>query len=258
MNVLIIEEFKSLESYSDVIEETLKKKYPLETIDIDLCTKTKDVFHTIHKKKYEIIFLDVSCAPGFELLDELNIKDNSNVILFSSEKEHSVKAWDTCACAFMLKPITTETLEKALKRIIHPILIDSLYKIQIQCFGAFEISYRGNPIRFKRKKSLEMLAILVDNLGADTSNERIRAYLWDYADDHVGKKAYVRQLAKDIRNTFSSVGINDVLRNTSGGYMLNKSIIECDYFEFLEKASRKKPVVYMGQFDWAILDKKVY
>lgn len=257
MKVLIIDDEPIvLMDEKRIIHEALQKNYPELEIEIDTAVNRKTAIAQIQKTAYELIFTDIDLPgiKGIALSKEIEgILPNTNLFFATGFPNYSLDAWETFACGFLLKPLTVQGIENALKKIKNPIAQAEQSKVKIQCFGAFEVSYLGEPVVFARKKSMEMLAVLVDALGCDTEVDRIRVFLWEEDEDNDEKKAYVRQLARDIRNTFSSYGIENILINTVGGYKLNKALIECDYFDYVERAEKVRPLVYMSQYDWAEL-----
>ena len=52
--------------------------------------------------------------------------------------------------------------------------------VKVQCFGNFEVFVGGRPLSFKRSKSKELLAYLVDRNGATCTNGEMLAVLWVY------------------------------------------------------------------------------
>ncbi|MPM96320.1 Chemotaxis response regulator protein-glutamate methylesterase [bioreactor metagenome] len=67
-------------------------------------------------QQFDVAFVDVNLpdASGFELLKELPAK--TAVIFMSNADEHAVQAFDCEAVDYLLKPISTERLHKALER----------------------------------------------------------------------------------------------------------------------------------------------
>ena len=122
------------------------------------------------------------------------------------------------------------------------------------CFGNFEITYRGKPIHFARKKSKEMLAYLIDRRGAMISTDEIRTILWEEDADTEEKKGYVRVLANDIRRGFEALDTENILINGQDCYSVDVSRISCDYFDFMEQkptAMKAFQNEYMAQYSWA-------
>ena len=222
------------------------------------------------EKKPFLILLDIDMPGinGIEMAKELEkLSSGSNLIFVTGYPKYSLDAWDTSASSFLLKPLKKADLAASMHKLRNPVETvpgqqqqmalrkeaNSIHeeKPEITCFGGFKVTYGGEPVRFKRKKSLEMLAILVHNNGAEVSNEYIRSLLWELEEDNESKKAYVRTLAADISQTFESLGCNEVIRNTFGGYALNLQAVTCDYADYMRGVYQGSTDNYMPLYEWA-------
>lgn len=80
------------------------------------CTDGFDGFKSIQEHKPDLIFLDVQMPrlTGFEMLELL---DNPPATIFTTAfDEYAVKAFETHAVDYLLKPIVRERFEKAVKK----------------------------------------------------------------------------------------------------------------------------------------------
>lgn len=80
--------------------------------------------------------------------------------------------------------------------------------IKIQCFGNFEIFVGGRPLSFKRSKSKELLAYLVDRNGATCTNGEMLAVLWEDKPDTASLHSHLRNLIFDLSHTLEDAGVN--------------------------------------------------
>ena len=223
----------------------------------------------IKKKKPFLILLDIDMPgiSGIEMAKELEyLSPGSNLIFVTGYPKYSLDAWTTSASSFLLKPLKKADLVASMYKLRNPVeAVQEQQQIPVQeeanpvreekpeitCFGGFKVTFGGEPVRFKRKKSMEMLAILVHHNGAEVSNEYIRSLLWELEEDNESKKAYVRTLAADISQTFETLGCNDVIRNTFGGYALNLQAVTCDYADYMRGIYQGSTDNYMPLYEWA-------
>ena len=176
-----------------------------------------------------------------------------NVILYTGHPEFKADALDLFVSGYIVKPVTKPDLERVLGHLRYPVR-----GVWVQCFGLFEVFVNDKPLRFGRKDSKEVFAYLIDRRGAEVSDEAIRCLLWSEKEDTEKKKNYVHNIIYDIRNTFSSVGIEDIIISRQGYYAIDPDKIRCDYYDWLkgENVSSAKTREYMEQFSsWSVATK---
>ena len=83
--------------------------------------------------------------------------------------------------------------------------------IKIQCFGNFEIFVGGRALAFKRSKSKELLAYLVDRNGATCTNGEMLAVLWEDKPDTASLHSHLRNLIFDLSHTLEDAGVTGLL-----------------------------------------------
>jgi two-component SAPR family response regulator len=123
--------------------------------------------------------------------------------------------------------------------------------LEVKCFGNFEVYAKGERLLFKRSRTKELLAFLVDRNGAGMTAKQICAVLFSEDSDDTKNVAYLRQLVLDLKNTLKSVGAEDVLRHETPFYRVDISLIKCDYTSYLESGKPEFYGEYMTQYDWS-------
>ena len=123
--------------------------------------------------------------------------------------------------------------------------------LTIQCFGNFEVLYNGKLLSFKRKKTKEFLAVLVDRNGAGMTAKRISAILFPNNTDDTKNAAYLRQLVMDLKNTLKAIHAEGVLQHNTPYYRIDTNLVRCDYFSYLAFGKPKFYGEYMTQYSWA-------
>lgn len=87
-------------------------------------TKPSEALEYARAYPVSLAFLDVEMGrmSGFELCDELvKLNPTTNVVYLTAWPNHSLKAWETNACGFLLKPPMEEDVLRMLKKLRHPI-----------------------------------------------------------------------------------------------------------------------------------------
>ena len=123
--------------------------------------------------------------------------------------------------------------------------------LTIKCFGNFEILYNGEVLPFKRKKTKELLAVLVDRNGAGMTAKQLCAILFPDDTDDAKNAAYLRQFILDLKNTLRTISADNVLRHDTPYNRIDTNLVKCDYFSFLENGKPAFYGEYMAQYSWA-------
>ena len=103
---------------------------------------------------------------------------------------------------------------------------------------------------FKRSKTKELFAFLIDRNGAGVTINEIGVALWDN-DEAKKNQNYIHQLFRDLRQTLEAIGMEDVFERNNYLYSINTEKIDCDYFNYLKSGKPEFLGEYMSQYGWA-------
>ncbi|MBO5610318.1 MAG: response regulator [Eubacterium sp.] len=207
------------------------------------------------KNKVEIAFIDVKLPEmdGFVLGQYLkDLNKYVNLIYITDDKADAFGAMEIRASGCMLEPATDKTLKKEFDELRFKNDRAKKTKVFAQTFGNFDLFVDGKPIQFKYSKTKEILALLINNRGSQTTNGEIIASLWE--DDEDSKASYLSNLRQDLQNTLMSLGISDILVKQRGSMGIAVDMIECDLYDWLEKKKESRYHYlgdYMNQYSWA-------
>lgn len=201
---------------------------------------------------FDVAFLDISMRGmgGLALAEKLvELHPNCSIIFCTGYTQYALDAIQLHAAGYLLKPITSEAVQKELDHIKGREKKEML--LRVQCFGNFEVMAQGKPLSFKRSKTKELLAVLIDRHGAGVTGKEICAVMWPDDSDDSKHINYLYQLFFDLRNTLELVGARDVLQQNGYLYALDTKRIDCDYFSYLDTGRPEFHGEYMSQYDWA-------
>ena len=103
--------------------------------------------------------------------------------------------------------------------------------------------YAGDvPVHFKRSKSKELFAFLVDRRGAGASNVQIARALWDNVYYDVSHQKMLQTIIADMMKALREVGAEQTVVRRRNHLSVRSSMIECDYYRLLEGDSALKGV----------------
>ena len=200
----------------------------------------------------DIAFLDINMRGigGLGLAEKLiEMQPNCKIVFCTGYGEYAVSAFQLHVSGYLIKPITAEAVQKEINHIKGVKAPEK--PLAIQCFGNFEVLRNGEILPFKRKKTKELLAVLVDRNGAGMTVKQLCAILFPDDTDDTKNAAYLRQLVLDLRNTLKAVQAEDVLRHDTPYYRIDTGMVNCDYIRFLETGAPEFRGEYMTQYSWA-------
>ena len=200
----------------------------------------------------DVAFLDINMRGigGLGLAEKLiELQPRCKIIFCTGYSEYAISAFQLHVSGYLMKPITEEAVQKEIDHIKGVKSTEKL--LTIRCFGNFEVFHNGEVLSFKRKKTKELLAVLIDRNGAGMTAKQICAILFPDDIEDAKNLAYLRQIVLDLKNTLKSIQAEDVLKHDTPYYRLDTNLIKCDYISFLETGKPAFHGEYMTQYSWA-------
>lgn len=216
-----------------------------------------DVVQFVTSNECDVAFLDIKMRliTGIELAKKLKeINPKLNIVFVTGFSDYTMEAFKLYASDYILKPATPDQIKLALDHLRTPVEAKSKNRIRIQCFGDFEIFIDEKPLTFKRAKAKEIVAYLVDRNGSSVTMGELMAILWDSGEDSISRKSHLRNLVSEVKRAFGAVGIQDIIIKGRNSISLNKNIVDCDYYDYINGvpyAINKYRGEYMLQYSWA-------
>ena len=205
----------------------------------------------------DVVFLDMKLSEMNGLLLGQYLKDLNpyvNLIYFTSDRGDAMEAMALRASGCLLLPPSKNSVSKELKELRNSPEMRRQRRVFIQTFGNFEIFADGTPIAFKYSRTKELIAILVNNRGAQTTNGEIIASMWEDDGSPEKKGSYLSNLRQDLQNTLTRLKLTDIIVKQRGSVAIVMDRVECDLFEWLEKKKESRYQYlgdYMNQYSWA-------
>ena len=203
----------------------------------------------------DIVFSDIE-LPGMNGLNlAARIKQLAplaKIVFVTGYSQYAVEAYRQRINGYVLKPIDAEQIRQELDYLTEPYRQDP-DKLQVRCFGYFEVFWQGKPVSFGRKQTKELLAFLIDRNGI-CSSEEISDALWEGDTDIRACKTRLRSLLHDLKGTLSKIGTNHLIIRRRGSVGIDSSCLDCDYYRFLKgdiQAVNSFYGEYMKQYSWA-------
>ena len=226
MRIIAVDDEKiALDSLSSAIkaivaeDEVISFRYPEDALEY-----AKDNF-------CDIAFLDIEMVgmSGVELAEKLK-KYNSeiNIVFCTGYGNYRDAAFELHASGYLMKPITPEKVKRELENLRRPIFEKK--RLEVQTFGNFEVYIDGKPVAFKYRRTKELLAYLVDRVGAMCTVGEITGIIFE---DEGGREDYFQKLRRDLLSTLEEVGCANAIVHKRGMLGVVVSEIQCDYYDCL-------------------------
>ena len=199
-----------------------------------------------------VAFLDINMRGmgGLALAEKIiSFRPDCKIVFCTGYEEYAIPAFKLHASGYLMKPISAEDVQGEIDNIKGVRQKEKLLKVK--CFGNFEVFAKDEPLQFKRSKTKELFAFLVDRNGAGMTAKQICAVLFPDDTDDSKNVAYLRQLVLDLKNTLKMVGAESVLCHDTPCYRVDTNLLKCDYFNHIETGKPEFYGEYMTQYSWA-------
>lgn len=204
---------------------------------------------------FDIAFLDIEMPEinGIQLAKKLKkINPLLKVIFVTAYSDYALQAFNIHASGYLTKPVSETKIKEEIENIQNIAPLATTKKLQIKCFGNFEVFHEGEPLKFKYKKSKEVFAYLVDREGVAVGINELNTVLWE--EDH---PSYLRNLIVDIQKTLKSIKCDDVFVKRHNECYIDVDKVDCDAYEYKKdnpNAVRLYRGEYMAQYSWPIFE----
>ena len=234
------------------LEGEVKKVFPEDT-ELFCYTNPSIALKENKERQIDIAFLDIEMPVmnGIQFAKELKkINPLVNIIFVTAYNDYALDAYKIHASGYISKPVRASKIQEEVEALRFPIKLKEEKKLQVKCFGNFEVFYKGEPLKFSYQKSKEVFAYLVDREGASININELNAVLWE--EDH---SSYLRNLIADIQNTLKKIDASDVFIKKHNGCYIDVNKVDCDAYEYKKgnpDAIRMYRGEYMIQYSWPI------
>ena len=198
----------------------------------------------------EVAFLDIEMPrlDGIELAKRITARyPLCNIIFLTGTGNYMQPAFDMHASGYILKPFTEKKIEDALSHLRYRTASAEVKPVRVQCFGCFEVFVNGEPVKFKRSKSKEMLAYLIDRRGALCNMDMMIGNIEPDSLPDETTKSKIRVYIGDLIFTFFKHGIDNIIIKSGGSFAVNTRLLECDYYRYL-KGDPYAISLYAGEY----------
>ncbi|MBE6777285.1 MAG: response regulator [Ruminococcaceae bacterium] len=205
----------------------------------------------VKENSVDVAFLDINMRGmgGLALAEKIcSVCPDCKIVFCTGYEEYAIPAFKLHASGYLMKPVSAKDVQ---------VEIDNIKGIRqrekpltVKCFGNFEVYAKGEKLTFKRSKTKELFAFLIDRNGAGVKVAEIGVALWEN-DKEQKNQNYIHQLFRDMRQTLEAIGMEEIFERNNYLYSVNPEKIDCDYYSYLKTGKPEFIGEYMSQYSWA-------
>lgn len=251
-----------------IADDEMSMRYDLKFAVERVCSSDENVFffaqdydtalEQIRSNKISVAFLDINMPgkTGLELAQAIKSYDpDINIIMVTAHREYALDALRLYVSAYLLKPVDDKELREALDNLRKPVddPENGEKKLNVKCFGNFDVYYGEIPIKFSRQKGKELFAYLVCLKGTSATRGEICANLFEENNE---KKSFehLKKVVQSLKKDLSKYQAEDVLVHSRNSYSVNPNLIQCDYYDYLDRKPEARDLYrgeFIHQYSWA-------
>ncbi len=199
----------------------------------------------------DVAFLDINMRGmgGLALAEKIiSFCPECKIVFCTGYEEYAIPAFKLHASGYLMKPVSAKDIQVEIDNIKG--IRQSQKPLTVKCFGTFEVYAKGDKLTFRRSKTKELFAYLVDRNGAGVTVAEIGVALWENDVDQKNHN-YIHQLFRDLRQSLETVGVEGIFERNNYYYSLNPEKLDCDYYSYLKTGKPEFRGEYMSQYSWA-------
>ena len=214
-------------------------------------TSCEDALDFIKNNPADVAFLDINMRGmgGLSLAEKIiGFCPDCKIVFCTGYEEYAIPAFKLHASGYLMKPISAKDVQVEIDNIKS--IRQNQKPLAVKCFGNFEVFAKGEKLTFKRSKTKELFAFLVDRNGAGVTVAEIGVKLWENNEEQK-KQNYTHQLFRDLRRSLEAVGVEEIFERNNYSYSINPEKLDCDYYAYLKTGKPEFRGEYMSQYSWA-------
>ncbi|MBQ7560470.1 MAG: response regulator [Synergistaceae bacterium] len=245
------------------LADILKKVVP--AMELKLVQSAEDALN-LQSLNFDAAFIEIDLEPdkmnGLDLAAKLKaFHKDVHIIFITRNKNFYSEAFTVHADNYLIKPVNITQINNEIDYLsrYYPLPLRTKGKVYIQTFGGFNIYVDGVLVEFKRSKTKELLALLVDRRGAAVNVREACDLLFSDRPYNTVVNGYYHVLVHSLIHTFMDYGIDNILIRRKNFLAIKPALFECDAYNFLKgdpSAAKQYRGDYLSCYKWAQQNKE--
>ena len=222
--------------------------------------------------RFDVAILDAdpNSVNGLELAQRLREREeNCGLIFYAASGRFALDAFHIHADGYLLKPVMPDRLRAEIEYLCRRKTADKPAEpapdktpdkmpdkpaeklLTVKCCGGFDVyDKNGNPVTFRRSRSRELLALLVDRRGMSITSKEICAIFWEDDGERDQKNmAHLWQLFSELNRALRQAGAEGVVRRSGANHFVDMALLDCPDLE--QGRKNRDELCYMVGYSWA-------
>lgn len=229
--------------------EYLLKNYQ-EIVIVDTFTDPLEAIEKIRHINPQVVFLDIN-MPQLKGIDAaariLDLCPHTDIVFVTAHNQYAIEAFDLHALDYILKPISEKRFQVTIQRLIKAVNAKTAHQTElapaenqeclIRMFGSFniEIAHQSGSLKWRSRKTRELIAFLIHHAGREVMKEEIVAELWgESATDQEKSFQLLYNGIYYIRKTLDKNGVTSNHLCIEGNYKLTMGNAVTDVMQFTD------------------------
>lgn len=204
---------------------------------------------------FDVAFFDIEMPGmnGIELAKTIKkLQPRTNFIFVTAYTKYALDAVQLHSSGYLLKPVTSAAIKQELDNLRFPNTYAGDH-IFIRTFGDFELSVSGSVVHFRRSKSKEMLAYLVDHNGEGVTRKELAYALFHDEEYTMYTQDYINKVISELERSLKEAGAEKKLIRRRNFYAVDKTQFSCDLYDYIKGTPSAVNLFngeYMLPFEW--------
>lgn len=193
----------------------------------------QDALEYARSNTFDVAFFDIEMPGmnGIELAKQIkSLQPRTNFIFVTAYTKYALDAVQLHSSGYLLKPVTSAAIKHELDNLRFPETY-AKDRINVRTFGEFELKVNGSVVHFRRSKSKEMLAYLVDR-GSGVTKKELAVALFGDEEYSPYTQDYMNKVISELERALKEAGAEKMLIRRRNFYAVDKTQFSCDIYDY--------------------------
>lgn len=222
-------------------------------------TDSSDALTFIGENDVNVVLLDINMPDMNGLVLAARIKEtspNTAIIFVTGYSEYAVEAFKLHVSGYLMKPVDKDELNAEIEHALANHSFHSDAHIIAKTFGDFDLFVDGQTVIFKRSKSKELFAYLIEKRGRIVTRAQAFTALYEDKEYDRPMQKQFDNVIRNLRDVLKEYGADRIFVLEHAGMRINPELIDCDMYRFIDGDTdtiNSYRGEYMNQYSWANL-----